>query len=152
MVNLVAAGGELNVAEAMPHRVREIEHQWIAMPDGVRLAARIWLPENADQHPVPAIVEYIPYRKRDFTLPRDELIHPWYAGHGYAAIRLDIRSSGDSEGLAHGRIYRPGAGRHARCACLDRRPTMVQRFDRHDRHLLGAGSMGSRSPCDGHLN
>ena len=99
MVNLVAAGGELNVAEAMPHRVREIEHQWIAMPDGVRLAARIWLPENADQHPVPAIVEYIPYRKRDFTLPRDELIHPWYAGHGYAAIRLDIRSSGDSEGL-----------------------------------------------------
>jgi uncharacterized protein len=99
MVNLVAAGGDLNVARDMPHRVREIEHQWIPMSDGVRLAARIWMPEDAERHPVPAIVEYIPYRKRDFTLPRDELIHPWYAGHGYAAIRLDIRGSGDSEGL-----------------------------------------------------
>ncbi len=99
MVNLVAAGGDLKVARDLPHRVREIEHQWITMSDGVRLAARIWLPENAEQQPVPAIVEYIPYRKRDFTLPRDELIHPWYAGHGYAAIRLDIRGSGDSEGL-----------------------------------------------------
>jgi len=99
MVNLVAAGGELNIASDMPHRVREIEHQWIHMPDGVRLAARIWMPEDAEARPVPALVEYIPYRKRDFTLPRDELIHPWYAGHGYAAIRLDIRGSGDSEGL-----------------------------------------------------
>jgi hypothetical protein len=99
MVNLVAAGGELNIARDMPHRVREIEHQWIAMSDGVRLAARIWLPEDAEARPVPALVEYIPYRKRDFTLPRDELIHPWYAGHGYASIRLDIRGSGDSEGL-----------------------------------------------------
>lgn len=99
MVNLVAAGGDLNIADRFPRAVRDIEHVWIPMSDGVRLAARIWLPDDAETNPVPAIVEYIPYRKRDFTLPRDELIHPWYAGHGYAAIRLDIRGSGDSEGL-----------------------------------------------------
>ena len=99
MVNLVAADGDLNIVDRLPRAVREIEHVWIPMSDGVRLAARVWLPDDAETDPVPAIVEYIPYRKRDFTLPRDELIHPWYAGHGYAAIRLDIRGSGDSEGL-----------------------------------------------------
>ena len=76
MVNLVAATGELNIATDLPHQIREIEHIWIPMSDGVRLAARIWLPQDAEATPVPAIVEYIPYRKRDFTLPRDELIHP----------------------------------------------------------------------------
>ena len=47
MVNLVAAGGELNVAEAMPHRVREIEHQWIAMPAASSARpASVWHPAS----------------------------------------------------------------------------------------------------------
>ena len=45
------------------------------MPDGCRLAARIWLPETAEQQPVPAILEYIPYRKNDGTALRDSLYH-----------------------------------------------------------------------------
>jgi len=99
MVNLVAASGDaLHVRTAFPRRVRVIDHVWIPMSDGVRLSARIWLPEDAEADPVPAIVEYIPYRHRDFTLPRDEMIHPWFAGHGYAAIRLDTRGAGNSEG------------------------------------------------------
>ncbi len=98
MVNLVAEAEGLAVRRSFPRPVRVIDHQWIPLSDGVRLAARLWLPEDADRHPVPAIIEYIPYRHRDFTLPRDELIHPWFAGHGYAAIRLDIRGSGNSEG------------------------------------------------------
>jgi len=69
------------------------------MPDGCRLAARIWLPENAEKQPVPAILEYIPYRKNDGTALRDSLYHPYFAGHGYAAIRVDMRGSGDSEGV-----------------------------------------------------
>ena len=48
------------------HEVRVIENCWIPMPDGCRLAARIWLPADAEISPVPAILEYIPYRKRDF--------------------------------------------------------------------------------------
>lgn len=71
----------------------------IVMPDGTRLSARIWMPEDALAHPVPAVLEYIPYRKRDGTLPRDELMHPYVAGHGYACVRVDIRGNGDSEGL-----------------------------------------------------
>ncbi len=66
------------------------------MPDGVRLAARIWLPEDAG--PVPAILEYIPYRKRDMVRARDERNHPYFAAHGYACLRVDMRGSGDSEG------------------------------------------------------
>ena len=69
------------------------------MPDGCRLSARIWLPENAELEPVPAILEYIPYRKNDGTALRDSLYHPYFAGHGYAAIRVDMRGSGDSEGV-----------------------------------------------------
>nr|WP_205518763.1 CocE/NonD family hydrolase [Pseudotabrizicola algicola] len=71
----------------------------IVMPDGVRLSARVWMPEDAEAQPVPAVLEYIPYRKRDGTLPRDELMHPYVAGHGYACVRVDMRGNGDSEGL-----------------------------------------------------
>ena len=51
--------------------------------------------------PVPAILEYLPYRKRDATAARDELTHPYFAGHGYACIRVDLRGSGDSDGLMY---------------------------------------------------
>ncbi len=70
---------------------------FIPLPDGTRLAARLWRP--AQGAPVPAILEYIPYRKRDNTLPRDETIHPWMAAQGYACLRVDIRGTGDSEGI-----------------------------------------------------
>ncbi len=69
------------------------------MPDGTRLAARLWLPDDAEQHPVPALLEYLPYRKRDGTAERDSLTHPWLAARGYACIRVDIRGSGESEGV-----------------------------------------------------
>lgn len=82
-----------------PHHVREIENVFIPMRDGCRLAARMWLPETAEARPVPAIFEYIPYRKRDFMRARDEPMHHYLAGHGYAALRVDLRGSGDSEGV-----------------------------------------------------
>ncbi|QIG52635.1 CocE/NonD family hydrolase [Nordella sp. HKS 07] len=63
------------------------------------LAARIWLPDDAELNPVPAILEYLPYRKRDGTYERDALTHPYLAGHGYAGVRVDIRGSGESDGL-----------------------------------------------------
>ena len=71
----------------------------IPLKDGTRLAARIWLPADAEENPVPAILEYLPYRKRDGTYDRDALTHPYLAGHGYAGVRVDIRGSGDSDGL-----------------------------------------------------
>ncbi len=82
-----------------PEKIREIENEFIAMPDGTKLAARMWIPEIAWENPVPAILEYIPYRKRDFKRVTDEINHRYFAGHGYAGIRVDIRGSGDSEGI-----------------------------------------------------
>lgn len=82
-----------------PHSVSLTEHLWITMRDGTRLAARLWLPTTADQQPVPAILEYIPYRKRDGTRTRDDPMHGYFAGHGYAVLRVDMRGSGDSDGL-----------------------------------------------------
>ncbi|MGD8582361.1 MAG: CocE/NonD family hydrolase, partial [Gammaproteobacteria bacterium] len=89
----------MKIVEDFTNRLRHIEHQWIPMPDHTRLAARIWMPEDAESNPVPAILEYIPYRKRDGSRLRDETMHPYFAGHGYACVRVDIRGSGDSEGV-----------------------------------------------------
>jgi putative CocE/NonD family hydrolase len=82
-----------------PRAVREIGNLWIPLADGTRLAARVWLPEDAEQDPVPAILEYLPYRKRDGTAVRDALTHPYMAGHGYACLRVDMRGNGESDGL-----------------------------------------------------
>lgn len=81
------------------YQVRTIENQWIPMSDGCRIAAKIWIPEPAFQEPVPAILEYIPYRKRDIKAHRDAQIHGFFSGHGYACIRADLRGSGDSDGV-----------------------------------------------------
>lgn len=75
------------------------ENLWIPLADGTRLAARLWLPADADTVPVPTVLEYIPYRKRDGTRDRDEPMHSWFAANGYAAIRVDMRGSGESDGL-----------------------------------------------------
>ncbi|MEM9124975.1 MAG: CocE/NonD family hydrolase [Pseudomonadota bacterium] len=80
--------------------IEVIETVWISMPDGTRLAARLWLPDTAGQDPVPCILEYIPYRRRDRTRMRDESMHPHFAAAGYASIRVDIRGYGDSDGVA----------------------------------------------------
>ncbi|GJF28923.1 peptidase S15 [Kitasatospora sp. NE20-6] len=68
----------------------------IPMPDGTRLAARLWLPVT--DHPVPALLEYRPGGLGDTTATRDAQRHPWYAGHGYASLRVDARGHGSSEG------------------------------------------------------
>ena len=95
----VASTAELNVVGQFPRRVVEIENTWIPMSDGCRLAARIWLPADAEAEPVPAILEYLPYRKRDGTASRDERTHPYLSGHGYACVRVDLRGNGESDGL-----------------------------------------------------
>ncbi|NDV53027.1 CocE/NonD family hydrolase [Salipiger sp. PrR003] len=77
--------------------VIEERHVEIPLPDGCILAARIWRP--ADGAPVPAIFEYLPYRKGDGTLARDAVRAPYIAARGYAYVRVDLRGTGESEGL-----------------------------------------------------
>ena len=77
----------------------EIPDMPITMSDGCRLSARVWMPVDAENAPVPAILEFLPYRKRDGTTARDCLTHQYFAKRGYACIRVDMRGNGDSEGI-----------------------------------------------------
>lgn len=82
---------------SLPDPIEEIEHLWIPMSDGTRLAARLWKP--VWDTPVPGVIEMIPYRLQDLTAARDSIHHPYMAGHGYACLRVDLRGSGNSEGV-----------------------------------------------------
>ena len=75
-----------------------IEHTLIEMANGTRLAARIWLPQSPNSEQFPAVLEYLPYRKRDGTSARDESNYPWFARAGIAGVRVDISGHGDSDG------------------------------------------------------
>ncbi|GGV16470.1 peptidase S15 [Kitasatospora herbaricolor] len=69
----------------------------VPLADGVELHARIWRPVTEEA--VPALLEYLPGRLGDGTAARDTERHPWYAGHGYASVRVDVRGHGNSGGL-----------------------------------------------------
>lgn len=79
--------------------VTELDDLWIPLPDGSRLAARLWLPPGAEADPVPAVIEASPYRHEDNTRRRDAVRHPYFAEHGYASLRIDLRGSGASDGV-----------------------------------------------------
>jgi len=83
----------------VPAPVRTIDYTWIPMPDGTRLAARIWLPEDAETAPVPAILDFLPYRQGDLMAARDAALYPHFAARGYACARVDLRGTGNSEGI-----------------------------------------------------
>ncbi len=88
----------MKVRDELPRRVEVLDHRWITLSDGVRLHARIWLPVDAADDPVPAILEASPYRLTDGG-QRDWEVYPYWAGHGYACARVDLRGTGDSGGL-----------------------------------------------------
>ncbi len=69
------------------------------MPDGACLGARLWLPDS--EQACPAVLEYIPYRKDDYTATRDSNTIAHFARHGYACIRVDMRGSGSSDGVLY---------------------------------------------------
>lgn len=76
------------------------------MPDGVRLAATLYMPDGARPNDkFPAVLEYLPYRKDDGTAARDYPIHTYFAHRGYVSVRVDIRGFGASEGAPTDREY-----------------------------------------------
>src|ERR1700761_9573337 len=78
--------------------LRSEEPVGIDLSDGCRLAARLWLPPQS-AGAVPAILEYLPYRRRDRHRGDDAILHPAFAAAGYAAVRVDMRGAGDSDGV-----------------------------------------------------
>ena len=113
------------------------------------MAARIFLPADAETDPVPAIIEYNPYRKRDLTahqqravprLPRRSRLRgraPRDPGLG--RVRRDPRR----------RVPAAGAERRRRGDRLARPPAVVLREGRHDRQLVGRVQRppGRRAPA-----
>lgn len=98
------------LAEATPSRApkwkmpekgpfRVTENEWIPMKDGIRLGARLWIPNSAERISVPVVWEYIPYRKRDRERWRDDEWGKTFVPYGFAYVRVDIRGSGESEGV-----------------------------------------------------
>ena len=69
------------------------------MPDGIRLAARIFLPEGALGRPVGAVLEYLPYSKRKGYRRVDDKTASWLVTRGFAFVRVDVRGTGESGGL-----------------------------------------------------
>jgi putative CocE/NonD family hydrolase len=86
-------------AERALSAVRTIEHATVPLPDGTRLAGRVWLPDDAEAAPVPAILDFLPYRYGDLMAARDAAIYPYLAARGYACARVDLRGTGNSGGI-----------------------------------------------------
>ncbi len=77
-----------------------LEFLRLRMPDGVHLAATLYLPDGATPvNRVPSILEILPYRKDDDRLGRDLDLQSLYARDGYAGLRVDVRGTGGSEGI-----------------------------------------------------
>lgn len=70
---------------------------WIEMPDGVRLAADIYLPAAGAAKRYPVLLEYLPYRKTE-SRARNHALYSYFLKHNYAVARVDIRGTGNSEG------------------------------------------------------
>jgi uncharacterized protein len=75
----------------------EQRHAWIAMEDGTRLAARLFLP---DELPAPVVLDALPYRMDDLTASYASEYERLCEEGGFAVCRLDLRGTGSSEGIA----------------------------------------------------
>ena len=91
------AGTEWRLPSKQAFKVTE--NAWIPLKDGTRLGVRLWIPESAAQRPVPVVWEYLPYRKRDGVRQRDDATALNLAPYGIAFARVDIRGTGDSDGI-----------------------------------------------------
>jgi uncharacterized protein len=81
----------------LPPGVR-FESLRLRMPDGVRLAALLYLPQSAGRGPrVPCTLHVVPYRHAPDMGTYLDL--GALAQHGYAELYLDVRGTGGSEGL-----------------------------------------------------
>jgi uncharacterized protein len=74
------------------------QDEWIAMADGTRLTATLYLPDG--EGPWPALLEALPYRKDDLTASYRDEYHRFADEFGYLVCRLDVRGTGSSEGIA----------------------------------------------------
>ncbi|HEV8340107.1 MAG TPA: CocE/NonD family hydrolase [bacterium] len=83
------AGGTLEV---------NVQHLLIPTRGDIGLSANLFLPEG--DRPVPCVVEYTPYRKDDLRGAARDFGSFYFAERGIAAVQLDVRGTGNSDGFA----------------------------------------------------
>jgi putative CocE/NonD family hydrolase len=77
--------------------VRVVKDVRIPMPDGVHLAANLFLPDADGRYP--ALFAFTPYHKDGRGGLDHEAHHRYFASHGYACMQIDFRGTGNSEGI-----------------------------------------------------
>ena len=96
---LMSASVEALDAPSAPDYQIKMEQAWITMPDGVRLAADLFMPDgDVKNKNFPVLLEYLPYRK-DESRQRNHSVYSYFVERGYVVARVDIRGTGNSEGL-----------------------------------------------------
>src|SRR5262245_34930893 len=88
-----------SVAEPSPPDYEiAMSEAWIPMPDGVRLAADLFMPSGGKPgEKFPVLLEYLPYRKNE-ARRRNYTLYSYFVRRGYIVARVDIRGTGSSEG------------------------------------------------------
>jgi predicted acyl esterase len=91
------AGGQARLP-GLTYEGIELQETWIPMPDGVRLAASLFMPADRQAGTrFPVLLEYLPYRKDEDRKERFALFS-YFVARGYVVARVDIRGTGASEG------------------------------------------------------
>jgi putative CocE/NonD family hydrolase len=70
----------------------------VTVRDGVRLSVDVYRPNRPGRFP--AILEHIPYRKDDLRAIEDRSQSTFLVNAGFACVRLDVRGTGSSQGVA----------------------------------------------------
>ncbi len=78
----------------------------LTLKDGVHLAATYFKPRPRTKgERFPVLFEFLPYRKDDSFYIRDYPLYSYFAKHGFACVKVDLRGTGGSEGPVPDREY-----------------------------------------------
>ena len=95
---ILSIGAIVYAIEVEEISVLTIREVMIPMPDGIQLAADLYMPAGipAGEH-LPVLLEYTPYRKND-SRGSNYRMYTYFVKRGYVVARVDIRGTGNSQG------------------------------------------------------
>ena len=95
---ILSIGAIVYAIEVEEISVLTIREVMIPMPDGIQLAADLYMPADipAGEH-LPVLLEYTPYRKNDSRGSKYRM-YTYFIKRGYVVARVDIRGTGNSQG------------------------------------------------------
>lgn len=86
-----------------------VKREMLTMPDGVKLAVSYWMPAGDPGEKFPVFFEMNGYRKDDLCyLSWDYPVGAYFARRGYVVAKVDVRGTGDSEGVLPEAEYTEG--------------------------------------------